>query len=59
MDMKALREKLEEDHERSGRTPSALQAMVVKFSEHKHWARTSQSYRQRARDSWRVRGTCG
>lgn len=41
MDIKALREKLEEDRGRGGRTPAALQAMVVKVSEDRHRAGAS------------------
>jgi transposase len=41
MDIKALREKLEEDRGRGGRTPRALQAVVVKFSEDRHKAGAS------------------
>ena len=41
MDIKALREKLEEGRGRGGRTAAALQAMVVKFSEERHKAGTS------------------
>ena len=41
MDIKVLREKLEEDRGRGGRTPPALQAIVVRFSEDRHKAGAS------------------